>query len=444
MPPRTRWAKAGELDIAYQVVGDGPIDLVLVPWFVTHLEHHWEEPRLASFLEQLASFSRLILFDKRGNGLSDRIGAGDRAPTLEERMDDVRAVMDAAGSERAALFAVSEGGPLALLFAATFPERVSSLILYGTFARLMEAPDYPWGNPPEAMEMMYEGFAEAWGEGVALAFMAPFEEDERFRRWWSRLERLSTTPGGATALMRLNSQIDVRQVLPQVRVPTLVLHRRGDPGIAVEAGQYLADQIAGARLALLDGDAHLPFLSDADAVLDEVEEFLTGARHALAEPDRVLATVLFTDIVGSTERAATLGDRRWQDLLAEHHRLVREQLERYRGREVKTLGDGFLATFDGPGRGIRCARSVIEAVRELGLELRAGLHTGECELSDGDVAGIAVHIGARVGANAGPGEILVSSTVKDLVVGSGLEFADRGTHTLKGVPGEWRLYAVAG
>jgi class 3 adenylate cyclase len=333
---------------------------------------------------------------------------------------------------------------MALLFAATFPERVSSLVLFGTFARLMEAPDYPWGNPPEAMEMLYEGFAEAWGEGVALAVMAPFEEDQRFRNWWARLERLSMTPGGATAVMRMNSQIDVREILPQVRVPTLVLHRRGDPGIAVEAGQYLADQIEGARLALLDGDAHLPFLNDADAVVDEIEQFLTGSRHAALEPDRVLATVLFTDIVGSTERAASLGDRDWRQLLEEHHRIVREQLERYRGREVKTLGDGFLATFDGPARGIRCARSAVEAVRELGIELRAGLHTGECELAGDDMEGIAVHIGARVGAAAGPGEVLVSSTVKDLVVGSGLEFADRGTHTLKGVPGEWRLYAVAG
>ena len=442
MPPQTRWAKAGEVDIAYQVVGDGPIDLVLVPWFVTHVEHHWEEPRCAAFFERLASFSRLILFDKRGNGLSDRIGAGDRPPTLEERMDDVRAVMDAAGSERAALLAVSEGGPLALLFAATFPERVSSLVLFGTFARLTEAPDYPWGNPPEVMEMLYEGFAEAWGDGVALAFMAPFEEDERFRRWWSRLERLSMTPGGATAMMRLNAQIDVREVLPQIRVPTLVLHREADPGMTVEAGRYLADHIEGARLGILGGDAHLPFLNDADAVLEEVEEFLTGARHAPPDRDRVLATVLFTDIVGSTERAAALGDRRWQELLAEHDRLVRAEIERHRGHAVKSLGDGFLATFDGPGRAIRCARSVVEAVSGLGLDVRAGLHTGECELSDGDVAGIAVHIGARVGATAEAGEILVSGTVKDLVVGSGFEFADRGTHALKGVPGEWRLYAL--
>ena len=443
MPPQTRWAKAADTEIAYQVLGDGPLDLVLVPWFVTHLEHHWEEPRLTAFLERLASFSRLILFDKRGNGLSDRIAGGDRPPTLEERMEDVRAVMDAADSERAALFAFSEGGPMALLFAATFPERVSSLILFGTFARLMEAPDYPWGIPPEVMEMLYEGFAEAWGDGIALSFMAPFEEDERFRRWWARLERLSMTPGGATAMMRLDSQIDVREILPQVRVPTLVLHHREDTGVDPGAGRYLAERIDGARFVELEGDSHLAFLGDAESVLGEAEQFLTGARREAPEPNRVLATVLFTDIVGSTERAAALGDRRWGELLGEHHRIVREQLERHRGREVKTLGDGFLATFDGPARGIRCARSAVDAVRELGIELRAGLHTGECELAGDDVEGIAVHIGARVGAAAAPGEVLVSSTVKDLVVGSGIEFEERGSHTLKGVPGEWRLYAVA-
>lgn len=444
MAPQTRWARAGDVDIAYQVVGDGPFDLVLVPWFVTHIEHHWDEPRCAAFFDRLASFSRLILFDKRGNGLSDRIGAGDRPPTLEERMDDVRAVMDAAGSERAALLGVSEGGPLALLYAAAFPERVSSLVLYGTFARLVEAPGYPAGMPPEAMNLLYDGFDEAWGDGVALSFMAPHEDDERFRRWWARLERLSMTPSGAAAVMRLNAEIDVRDVLSQVRVPTLVLGRTGDPAIPIEAAQYLADQIPGAALKVLEGEAHLPFLShaDADALVDEVEEFLTGNRQAAPEPDRVLATVLFTDIVASTERAAELGDRRWQELLSEHHRLVREQLERHRGREVKTLGDGFLATFDGPGRAIRCARAVVQAVGQLGLDVRAGLHTGECQIHDGDVAGIAVHIGARVGASAEPGEVLVSSTVKDLVVGSGFEFADRGARPLKGVPGEWRLYAV--
>ena len=441
MQPETRYARAGDVHIAYQVVGDGPIDLVLVPWFVTHLEHHWEEPRLARFFERLASFSRLILFDKRGTGLSDRIATGDRAPTLEERMDDVRAVMDAAGSERAALLGVSEGGPLSILFAATYPERVQALALFGTFARLVASPDYPHGIDPDNLRDLYDGFEEAWGEGVALAFMAPMEEGEHVRRWWARLERLSMTPGGAVATMQLNEEIDVRDVLGQVQAPTLVLHRDNDV-IGPENGRYIADRIAGARFVLLEGQAHFPAAGDADGVADEIEDFLTGTRHGPADIDRMLATVLFTDIVRSTERAAQLGDRVWRDLLAEHDRLVRAQIERHQGREVKSLGDGFLATFDGPGRGIRCARAAIDAARELGLELRAGLHTGECELTDGDVAGIAVHIGARVGASAGPGEVLVSSTVKDLVAGSGFEFADRGAHTLKGVPGEWRLFAV--
>ena len=443
MQPDTRYARAGDVHIAYQIVGDGPIDLVLVPWFVTHLEHHWEEPGLARFYERLASFSRLILFDKRGNGLSDRIGTGDRAPTLEERMDDVRAVMDAAGSERAAIFGVSEGGPLSILFAATHPERVSSLVLFGTFARMAIADDYPHGVEPAVMQDMYDGFEEAWGEGVSTAFLAPFEEDERFLRWYRRLERLSMTPGGAVATMRLNEQIDVRDVLTQVQAPTLVLHRHNDV-IDPDHGRYITKRIDGARFKLLEGDAHLPSAGDADAVVAEIEDFLTGVRHAPSDADRVLATVLFTDIVRSTERAAELGDRRWGELLTEHDRVIRAEIERHRGCEVKSLGDGFLATFDGPGRGIRCARSAIGAARELGLELRAGLHTGECELTDGDVAGIAVHIGARVGASAGPGEVLVSSTVKDLVVGSGFSFADRGAHTLKGVPGEWRLFAVDG
>jgi class 3 adenylate cyclase len=441
MQPETRYARAGDVHIAYQVVGDGPIDLVLVPWFVTHLEHHWEEPALARFFERLASFSRLILFDKRGNGLSDRIGTGDRAPTLEERMDDVRAVMDAAGSERAALFGISEGGPLSILFAATYPERVRSLVLFGTFARILVADDYPMGLPEFMLEDMYEGFEEVWGEGAALMIMAPNETDERFLRWWRRLERLSMTPGGAVATMRLNEQIDVRHVLDQVQAPTLVLHREGD-SIDVANGRYIAEHIPDARFKLLPGEAHLPSVGEAELLLDEVEDFLTGKREAPRDVDRVLATVLFTDIVRSTERAAALGDRDWRDLLAEHDRLVRAQIERHRGREVKSLGDGFLATFDGPGRGIRCAREAVRGARELGLELRAGLHTGECELTEGDVAGIAVHIGARVGASAGPGEVLVSSTVKDLVVGADFDFDDRGTHTLKGVPGEWRLYAV--
>jgi class 3 adenylate cyclase len=441
MEAETRYAKSGDLHIAYQVVGEGSHDLMVVLPFVSHLEHYWEEPTVARFLTQLASFSRLILFDKRGTGLSDRVPP-DRLPTFEERMDDVRAVMDAVGSQRAALFGLSEGGPMSALFAATYPERTSALILYGTFASTIRDAEYPWAMDPEERHKLIEAIPEQWGQGATVDQLAPsLAGDERFRRWWARLERLGASPGAAMALRRMNAEIDIRQTLAAIRVPTLVLHRMADRDTSIDEARYLAAHIPQVKLVVLPGADHLPWAGDQDAILAEVEEFLTGVRP-VAEPDRVLATVLFTDIVGSTTRAAELGDRRWRDLLSSHNALVRRELERYRGRVVKTVGDGFLATFDGPARAIRSACAIREAVRGLGLVVRAGLHTGECELLGDDVGGIAVHIAARVVARARPHEVLVSSTVRDLVTGSGIQFQDRGVHRLKGVPGNWRLFEV--
>jgi class 3 adenylate cyclase len=364
----------------------------------------------------------------------------DRLPTLEQRMDDVRAVLDAAGSQRAALFGPSEGGPMSALFAATYPQRTSALILYGTFASTIRDAGYPWAMDPKERDKVIQAISDRWGQGTYVDLLAPsLAGDERFRNWWARLERLGASPGAAMALRRMNGQIDIRQTLSAIRVPTLVLHRSGDLDTSIEEGRYLAAHIPGARFVDLPGADHLPWVGDQDTLVDEVQEFLTGTRPA-AEPDRVLATVVFTDIVASTERAAELGDRRWRDLLFSHHAIVRRELKRFRGREVKTVGDGFLATFDGPARAVRCACAIRDGVGELGLSIRAGLHTGECELIGDDVGGIAVHIGARVAALATPGEVLVSQTVRDLVAGSGLAFEDRGLHRLKGVPDEWRLF----
>ena len=442
MQLETRYAKSGDVSIAYQVVGGGPRDLVFVPGWVSHIEYLWEEPSVAAFLHRLASFSRLILFDKRGTGLSDRV-PNEQLPTLEQRMDDVRVVMDAAGSERAALFGLSEGGPMCLLFAATYPERTTAVILVAAYARRLSAPDYPCGTPPEQYEAFVSENARDWGGPVGLAARAPSQVDNpAFSRWWATYLRMSASPGAAEALTRMNGPIDVRHVLPAVRVPALVLHRTGDLAIGCENGRYLAEHIDGARYVELPGDDHLPWVGDQDSLVDEMEEFLTGVRRG-PEPDRVLATVLFTDLVGSTELAAELGDRRWRDLLEAHRVVVRRELERFRGHEVDTIGDGFLATFDGPARAIRCATAIRDGVTALGLQIRAGLHTGECELHDGNVAGIAVHTGARVAALAGPGEVLVSSTVRDLVAGSGIEFEDRGAHELKGLPAAVTIYAVA-
>ncbi len=439
MPPETRYAKSGDLSIAYQVVGDGPRDLIFAPGFVSHIEVAWEEPTVVGFLERLASFSRLILFDKRGTGLSDPV---PEPPTLEERIDDLRAVMDAVGSERAALLGVSEGGAMAALFAATYPARTTALVLYGAYARLTSGPGYPEGIDPDRLRAVLTTVAEHWGDGENLRHWGPTGlDDPRFLEWWGRLQRLGASPGMARSLFRSYPEMDIRGVLPTIRVPTLVLHRGADHQVPVRMGRYLAGQIPGARYVELEGQDHLFFLGDADAVLEEIEEFLTGVRRG-PEPDRLLATVLFVDIVRSTELAASLGDRRWTRLLESIYDAARRQLERFRGREIKTTGDGLLATFDGPARAIRCAAAIREALRALGVEVRAGLHAGEIELLGSDVGGIAVHLGARVMAEAGVGDIVVSSTVRDLVVGSGLEFEDRGSHPLKGIPGEWRLFRV--
>jgi class 3 adenylate cyclase len=434
-----QYARNGDVHIAYQVVGEGPIDLVHTTGIFSNLDVMWDEPRWARYLGRLASFSRLILFDMRGVGLSDR---GTEPPVVELQMDDVRAVMDAAGSESAAVFGGARGAAPSLLFAASYPERVRAVILYAPNVRTLEAPDFPWGMTDERRQAFYDRFVAEMGTGQNLDLQGPTgERDERFVSWWARFERLVATPQAFRELAWILPQIDVRSVLQHIQAPTLVLGRTGDRINAVGQGRFAAEQIPGARFVELPGDDHLAFLGDQDAIVDEIQEFLTGARPA-PDTDRVLATVLFTDIVGSTETAARLGDRAWSERLAEHHALVRRQLERFRGREVDTAGDGFMATFDGPARAIRCAEAVVRDVRELGIEVRAGLHTGECELLGDRLAGIAVHIAARISSNAGPGEVLVSSTVRDLVAGSGIDFDDRGMARLKGVPDEWRLFAV--
>ncbi len=441
MPPVTRYAKSGAVHLAYQVVGEGQLDLVLVHGWVSNVEFGWEVPPLAHFLNRLASFSRLILFDRRGTGMSDRV-PDHELPTLEQRMDDIRTVMDAVGSERAAIFGVSEGGNMSVLFAATHPGRTLALVTFGIFAKRIWSPDYPWAPTPEQRQKDFESVAREWAGDADVSHYAP-SADAALRTQIAAFFRRSASPGAALALLRMNTQIDVRHVLPAVRVPTLVLHRTGDLDANVGEGRWIAARIPGARFVELPGADHLPWIGDSDAVVGEVEEFLTGVRHE-PELDRVLATVLFTDIVGSTEQAAALGDRRWRDLLEAHHAAVRRELTRFRGKELDTAGDGFLAVFDGPARAVRCACASIDAVRDLGIQVRAGLHTGECELIDGKLGGLAVHVGARVAAAAGPGEVWVSSTVKDLVAGSGLRFEDRGLHALKGLPGEWRLFMAAG
>jgi len=439
MLTETRYAKSGDVNIAYQVLGKGPPDLVLVPGWVSNIDVFWEEPTLARFLTRLASFSRLILFDKRGTGLSDRVAD---MPNLEVRMDDVRAVMDAVGSEFAALFGYSEGGTMCALFAATHPGRTSALIMNGAFSRRTWAPDHPWGPTEEQVHAFLDQIEREWGGPVGLDVRVPsMALDERFRQWWARLLRSSASPAAAATLLRMNAEIDIRQLLPAIRVPTLILHSVNDRVIDIGTARHMAARIPGAKLVELHGIDHIPFGDDSDAILDEIEEFLTGVRHS-AEHDRVLATVLFTDIVGATEKAASLGDRRWGDLLDNHHASVRRELARFRGREIDTAGDGFLATFDGPARAVRCACAISDSVESLGIELRAGLHTGECEVIGDKLGGISVHIGARVAALARPGEVLVSATVKDLVAGSALSFKDRGIQSLKGVPGDWRLFAV--
>ena len=441
--PETQFARTEHGNVAYQIVGDGPLDLVFIPSWLSNVDVMWEEPSLARFLHRLGTFSRLLCFDKRGSGVSDPVPL-TALPMLEEWMEDVRAVMDAAHVERAALLGIAEGGPMAMLFAATYPERTSALILIDTAARLLRDVDYPCGIPADRVPRFLASLKEMWGTGNYAPFLAPSAgHDERFRRWLARYERLAIPPGAHIHMYAQHLERDLRGVLSSITVPTLVLHRARDPHIRVGHGRYLAEHIPNAKYLELPGEDHLFFAGDSETMLAAIEQFLTGVRP-MPEIDRVLATVLFTDIVGSTGRAATLGDRAWHALLETHQGIVRRELERHRGREVKTTGDGFLATFDGPARAIRCACDIRDGVRPLGIEVRAGLHTGECELMRDDVRGLAVHIGARVMANAGPGEVVVSSTVKDLVAGSGLRFVDRGPHDLQGIPGEWRLFVVEG
>ena len=440
MLPETRFTRSGDVTIAYQVAGEGPLDLLIVPGFISHLEQAWEDPGYSRFLSGLASFSRLIRFDKRGTGLSDRVFG---IPTLEERMDDVRAVLDAAHSTRAALFGISEGGPMSILFAATYPERTSALILYGSIAKGSWAPDYPWGpRPDEAWEAWLEDWRSEWGGPSEIETWAPSAaKDERFREWWAKYLRLAGSPGSVVSLWRMNHAIDVRPILPTVRVPTLVLHRTGDRAVSVEEGRYLAQHIPCSKFVELDGDDHLWWVGDSEAIVSETEEFLTGQRHSV-ELDRVLVTVLFTDIVDSTKRAAELGDSRWRDLLDGHNRAMQAEISRFKGRAVKSTGDGFLATFDGPARAIHCALAVGPQMRRLGIEIRAGLHTGEVQLMGEDVGGIAVHTAARVLEEAKPNEVWASRTVRDLVAGSQLKFRERGTYSLKGIAGDWPLFSV--
>jgi pimeloyl-ACP methyl ester carboxylesterase len=437
-PPKTRYAHSGDASIAYQIVGNGPRDLVFVPGFVSHLDLFWEVPASSRFFRRLASFARLILFDKRGTGLSDPVVG---APTLDERMDDVRAVMDAAGSEAASIFGVSEGGPLSLLFTATHPERVRHLIIFGSGPRFTPSADYPW-SAPGLEHPLWGKSLEHWGEGRLVDIMAPsYADNARARELFARVERFGASPAMARDLLDLARQIDVRPILPSIQVPALILHRVRDGTLPVEGARYMAEHIPAARYIELPGDDHTPWLGDPDALLNEIEEFVTGSA-ADVDFDRVLATVLFTDIVDSTRLATEFGDRRWRDLLGQHDLIVRGQLDRFQGQERDKAGDGFLATFDRPTAAIHCASAISNAVQPLGVKIRAGLHTGECELVDDGVAGIAVHIGARVAAEAAADEILVSRTVKDLVAGSGVRFDDRGSHVLKGVEGEWQLFAV--
>ena len=440
MHPETRYVKSGDVHIAYQVIGSGPIDLVFVPGFVSHLELLWEDPDQARFYKRLSSFCRLILFDKRGTGMSDRVTA---IAGLEQRMDDVRAVIDAVGAERIALMGVSEGGPMSTLFAATYPERTSALITYGTIVKGVWSEDYPWEPTRAQYEAWFKVISDEWPDPGTISSRAPsMVDDEVFKRRLTRYLRMGASPGAVINLFRMNMEIDVRHIFPAIHVPTLVLHRAGDRALPIAVSEYLAAQIPAARLVALEGSDHLWWIGDSDAIVDEVQDFLTGERRE-PESDRVLATVMFTDIVGSTEHAVRIGDARWHDLIEAHDALVKRLIEQFRGRAVRSTGDGYMATFDGPARAVRCARAISRAVPQLGVSIRAGLHTGEIELIGADIGGVAVHTAARVASSAEANEVLVSHTVRDLVSGSGLHFRDRGVHTLKGVPGEWRLYGVA-
>lgn len=442
MRPDTRYTTSGGVSIAYQLLGEGKgtLDLVVVPGWVSNLETTWDDPDQENFYRRLAAFSRLILFDKRGTGLSDRVA---ELPSLEIRMDDVRAVLDAVGSQRAALFGWSEGGPMCALFAATYPQRTSALIMVGSYSRVMVAPDYEFGRTPEQLQAILSEIERDWGGPVGIDRAAPSRlKDEGFRQRWARWLRMSASPTAAAALLRMNSQVDIHDVLPSIHVPTLIMHSVNDRWMPVQASRYTAERIPAAKYVELQGIDHVPYLSDSEVITGAIEEFLTGMRHHDVD-DRVLTTVLFTDIVGATETAARLGDRGWRDVLARHHDAVRRELRQFRGREIDTAGDGFFAAFDGPARAVRCACAIGDALRPLGLEMRAGVHTGECEVMGDKVSGIAVHVGARIAGRAAAGEVLVSRMVKDLVSGSGLSFNDRGQQSLKGVPEQWHLFAVA-
>jgi pimeloyl-ACP methyl ester carboxylesterase len=439
MTPETRYAKAGMLSIAYQVLGDGPIDLVVVPGWISNIEVFWEDAHVARFFERLSTFTRLILFDKRGTGLSDR---STEAATLEERMDDVRAVLDAVGSSRAALLGYSEGGTMCVLFAATYPSRTQALITIGSYARRLRAPDYPYFTSREEGLVAIEAAAADWGGPVWADIRIPsVASDPIVMKWWAKFLRMSASAEAAAALQRMNLEIDVRHVLPLVRAPTLLIHAKGDRAVPVGASRQMAEAIPNATLVELESADHLPFYDKPDEIIERIETFLTGSTTPDLSESRV-ATLMFTDIVGSTETAVAKGDLRFGDFLDVHHAAVRVELERYRGEEVNTAGDGFLAAFDGPARAIRCAVAIRDALGASGITCRIGLHTGECGLRHGDLVGIALHIAARVAESASPGEVFVSQTVKDLVAGSGLNFEDAGFHQLKGLPDEWHLYSV--
>lgn len=443
MVPETRYARSGDVSIAYHLFGSGPFDLVYVPGWISNIELMWENPRFARSLERLGSFARVITFDKRGTGLSDRVAG---YPTIEQRMDDVRAVMDAAGCARAALFGHSEGAGMCIVFAATYPDRTRALITYGGFAKRMRSEDYPWapsleGRMAEAGRIERDG----WGEGTTaeMDYYAPsIAGDPEMARWFASYRRQSASPGAAAQMLRMNTYVDVRAVLPSIRVQTLILQAVGDRDVDVRDGQYLAAHIPGAKYLELPSGDHMWWVSHQDEILGEVQAFLTGTRPTV-DADRFLATALFTDIAGGTAKAAELGDRRWREVIERHHALVREELARHRGVEQDTAGDGFYATFDGPARAVRCALAVRDRLRNLGLEIRAGAHTGECQQIAGKVGGIATIIGARIRELAVPGEVLASATVRDLTAGSGLHFEARGTHQLKGVPGEWSVFAAS-
>jgi pimeloyl-ACP methyl ester carboxylesterase/class 3 adenylate cyclase len=441
MAPRTLYAKCGDLSIAYQVTGNGPIDLVLAPGWVSNLEYAWEHPDCARYFMRLADFSRLIRFDKRGTGLSDRnVGLS----TLEQRVDDIRAVMDAVGSERAALFGASEGGYMTAMFAATHPERTAALVLYGCYAKQSWAPDYPWGRKPEDYFATWNTELEKnWGGPFQLDQAAPsVADDEEAKSWFGAYLRHSASPGAALALSNWNFDVDVRGILPSIQTPTLVLHRSGDRWNSVADAQYLADHIPGAKLVILPGDDHIAWWGDQERLIGEIQEFLTGARSS-APTERVLLTVLVTDIVGSTEKLASVGDRKWKEMLQAHDGIVRREVKNFAGQEINTTGDGFILAFTGPTRAIQCAAAILQELSRIGLTIRAGLHTGECERRGHDLSGMAVHIASRISSSAPPDAIFVSSTVKDLVVGSGIKFTGGSAHALKGVPGEWALFSVA-